>query len=152
MSAVTNIKAFDTPKKLKVSEIEWAKRLWEPLKDHLLSRINIKMSIPKDKPYCHINSGIIKGAIYSVLYSVRTGEACVSYETFGGEETKSIVEGKIANAPEGHVIKSAVISQGKKNKDKWSWTMSLNIDKSDSNLLNWYAETFMAFYLLIEDK
>ena len=152
MSAVTNIKAFDIPKKLKVSEIEWAKRLWEPLKEHLLSHINIKMSIPKDKPYCHINSGIIKGAIYSILYSVRTGEACVSYETFGGEETKSIVEGKIANAPEGHVIKSAVISQGKKNKDKWSWTMSLNIDKSDSNLLNWYEETLMAFYLLIEDK
>lgn len=152
MSAVTNIKAFDTPKKLKVSEIEWAKRLWEPLKEHLLSRINIKMSIPKDKPYCHINSGIIKGAIYSILYSVRTGEACVSYETFGGEETKSIVEGKILNAPEGHVLKRAVMSQGKKNKDKWSWTLSLNIDKSDSNLLNWYVETLMAFYILIEDK
>ena len=50
MSAVTNLKAFDTPKKLKVSEFPWEAKLWEPVKAALNKQIKVKMSIPKGKP------------------------------------------------------------------------------------------------------
>ena len=36
MSAVTNLKAFDTPKKLKASEYPWDVKLWGLIKDGIL--------------------------------------------------------------------------------------------------------------------
>lgn len=150
MSAVTNIKAFDTPKKIKVSEIDWAGKLWQPIKEQLLSNVNIKMSIPKEKPYSHISSEVIPGAIYALTYSVRGGVASVSLETFGGEETKRKVEEKIATAPAGHPLREAMVAQGKRNKNKWAWSLSTNIDKGDAGIVNWYVDTVLALYRFME--
>jgi hypothetical protein len=150
MSAVTNIKAFDAPKRVKVSEIQWAEKLWNPVKEQLSQSLNIKMSIPKDKGYSHISSEAIKGAIYTFSYSVKSGVAAVSLETFGGEEIKRVVEQKIATAPADHPIRSAVVSQGKKNKNKWAWTVTANLDKSDKGIIQWYIDVMLAFYNAIE--
>ena len=49
MSAVTNLKAFDTPKKLKASEFPWEAKLWEPVKAELLKHMKMKVSIPKGR-------------------------------------------------------------------------------------------------------
>ena len=150
MSAVTNIKAFDAPKRVKVSEIQWAEKLWNPVKEQLSQSLNIKMSIPKDKGYSHISSEAIKGAIYTFSYSVKSGVAAVSLETFGGEEIKRVVEQKIATAPADHPIRSAVVSQGKKNKNKWNWSIQINIDKYDPTLIQWYVDTVLSMYTLLE--
>ena len=150
MSAVTNIKAFDAPKRVKVSEIQWAEKLWNPVKEQLSQSLNIKMSIPKDKGYSHISSEAIKGAIYTFSYSVKSGVAAVSLETFGGEEIKRVVEQKIATAPADHPIRSAVVSQGKKNKNKWNWSIQINIDKYDPTLIQWYVDTVLSMYALLE--
>ena len=150
MSAVTNIKAFDAPKRVKVSEIQWAEKLWNPVKEQLSKSLNIKMSIPKDKGYSHISSEAIKGAIYTFSYSVKSGVAAVSLETFGGEEIKRVVEQKIATAPADHPIRSAVVSQGKKNKNKWNWSIQINIDKYDPTLIQWYVDTVLSMYTLLE--
>ena len=150
MSAVTNIKAFDAPKRVKVSEIQWAEKLWIPVKEQLSQSLNIKMSIPKDKGYSHISSEAIKGAIYTFSYSVKSGVAAVSLETFGGEEIKRVVEQKIATAPADHPIRSAVVSQGKKNKNKWNWSIQINIDKYDPTLIQWYVDTVLSMYTLLE--
>jgi hypothetical protein len=150
LSAVTNLKAFDTPKKIKVSEIQWAEKLWKPIKEELLKSINVKMSIPKEKPYAHIGSEFIPGAIYALTYSLKSGVATISFETFGGEEVKSVVEAKIANAPTDHPIKSATIAQGKRNKDKWAWSVSVNMDKYDPALIGWYVDTVLSIYTFIE--
>jgi hypothetical protein len=150
MSAVTNIKAFDAPKRVKVSEIQWAEKLWNPVKEQLSQSLNIKMSIPKDKGYSHISSEAIKGAIYTFSYSVKSGVAAVSLETFGGEEIKRVVEQKIATAPADHPLRSAVVSQGKKNKNKWNWSIQINIDKYDPTLIQWYVDTVLSMYTLLE--
>ena len=150
MSAVTNIKAFDAPKRVKVSEIQWAEKLWNPVKEQLSQSLNVKMSIPKDKGYSHISSEAIKGAIYTFSYSVKSGVAAVSLETFGGEEIKRVVEQKIATAPADHPIRSAVVSQGKKNKNKWNWSIQINIDKYDPTLIQWYVDTVLSMYTLLE--
>ena len=150
LSAVTNLKAFDTPKKIKVSEIQWAEKLWKPIKEELLKSIKVKMSVPKDKPYAHIGSEFIPGAIYALSYSLKSGVATISFETFGGEEVKSVVEAKIANAPTDHPIKSATIAQGKRNKDKWAWSVSVNMDKYDPALIGWYVDTVLSIYTFIE--
>ncbi len=151
MSAVTNLKAFDSPKKLKVRDIQWGEMFWEPLKNALLKQVKVKMSIPKDKPYCHAGSVAYPGAIYAAGYSMRNGVASVSFETFGGEELKNIIEAKVAMAPDDHPIRHAELVQGKKNKNKWAWSFAKSIDKSDPGLLNWYSDTLLAFITLLED-
>ena len=85
-----------------------------------------------------------------VGYSVRNSLATVSLETYGGDEAKMVIENKLAQAPAEHLVRQAELSQGKRNKDKWAWTLSLTIDKSDSNLVKWYVDSVLAFYSFIE--
>lgn len=149
MSAVTNLKAFDTPRKLKVSEINWAEKLWEPMKEVLLSHAKMKISIPKEKSYCFVKCESVPASI-CVGYSVRNSLATVSLETYGGDEAKMVIENKLAQASAEHLVRQAELSQGKRNKDKWAWTLSLTIDKTDSNLVKWYADSVLAFYSCVE--
>ena len=152
MSAVTNLKAFDTPKKVKASEFPWETKLWEPLKDELLKHVKLKMSIPKGKSYTIIQSAANKGkATICATYTVRECLANVVLETYGGEETRDKIVSAISNAPDNHPLKSAELSQGKKNKNKWAWSIKHCIDKTDSNIINWYTETLIASYALMED-
>ena len=152
MSAVTNLKAFDTPKKVKASEFPWETKLWEPLKDELLKHVKLKMSIPKGKSYTIIQSAANKGkAAICAAYTVRECLANVVLETYGGEETRDKIVSAISNAPDNHPLKSAELSQGKKNKNKWAWSIKHCIDNTDSNIINWYTETLIASYTLMED-
>ena len=47
-------------------------------------------------------------------------------------------------------IFEAMKAQGKKNKDKWNWTVIANIDKNDSGIIQWYADAILAFSSLID--
>ena len=140
-----------TPKAADDSNVEWSELLWEPVKEELLKQVKVKLSIPKGKPYVILASENHKGLLQYILqYSVRDGEAIVRLETYGGEDAKNQFDAKIAASPAGHPIKQAVISQGQKNKDKWAWTISTKIDKSDAGLVKWYAETLLAVYAFME--
>lgn len=150
LSAVTNLKAFDSPKKLKVRDIQWGEMFWEPVRAALSRHVKVKMSIPKEKPYCHVSSAAFPGSIYAAGYSVRNGIASVSFETFGGEDLKNMIEAKIATVPGDHPIRQTELVQGKKNKNKWAWSFARSIDKADPNLVKWYSETLLAFISLFE--
>ena len=151
MSAVTNLKAFDTPKKLKVSEFPWEAKLWEPVKAALNKQIKVKMSIPKGKPYTLIASEKQKGTIqYGASYGLKDGEAVVWIETFWGDELKNLIDAKVANAPSDHPLKQATVSQGKRNKNKWAWSIAEKIDKADNGLIQWYVDTLLAVYTFME--
>lgn len=142
-----------TPKVTDDSTIEWSELLWEPVKDELLKQVKVKLSIPKGKPYVILASENYKGLLQYILqYSVRDGEAIVRLETYGGEDAKGQFDAKIAASPAGHPLKQAVVSQGQKNKDKWSWTIAIKADKSDTGLVKWYAETLLAAYAFMEEK
>jgi hypothetical protein len=151
MSAVTNLKAFDTPKKVKASEFPWDTKLWEPVKAELLKHVKVKMSIPKGKPYTIIASATHKGIIqYGASYGVRDCEAIVWMETYCGEVVRDKVVAAITSLPAEHPLKIAEISQGKRNKDKWGWSIRRKVDKSDSGLVKWCAETLLAVYTTME--
>lgn len=152
MSAVTNLKAFDTPKKVKASEFPWETKLWEPVKAELLKHVKVKMSIPKGKPYTIIASATHKGIIqYGASYGVRESEAIVWMETYCGESVRDKVMAAITSIPAEHPLKMAEISQGKRNKDKWAWSIRQKMDKSDSGLVKWCVETIFSIYTLMEE-
>ena len=151
MSAVTNLKAFDTPRKFKRSEIDWAGKYWMPIKEQIASTLKTKISIPNGKSYCTISScGQNFG--YCMGYSVRNNIAAVSFETYGGEVVKHKIEEILAKAPADHIIRQFTVGQGKRNKNKWAWNIENQIDKFDPNIVNWYAETFVAIYSFLEPE
>lgn len=151
MSAVTNLKAFDTPKKLKASEYPWDVKLWEPIKEEMLKLVKAKLTIPKGRPYAwmqHITNHKKLGT--GVGYSVRDSHANVSLETYLGVEARDKIIEAISKLPSDHPLKSAEMSQGKRNKNKWAWDVHKQIGKTDSGLIKWYVETLFAFYTAAE--
>ena len=109
------------------------------------------MSIPKGRPYAHFQSDKYKGTLnYGVSYSVREGHAQVSMETYGGEEARDMFEAIIATTPSDNPLKKAEMNQGKRNKNKWSWTYNVKIDKTDKDIVRWYVDSVRAFYNTIE--
>ena len=149
MSAVTNLKAFDTPRKLKEADVPWAEIIWTPLKEKLSKMSDIKGSKPADRSYTIYKIKSINAQIVP-WYRVKTNEAGVALETYGGEEVKAIIDDLLSRAPADSVVRQAELSQGKKNKDKWNWTLINTIDKYDSNIIQWYTDTILAFYKAIE--
>ena len=152
MSAVTNLKAFDSPKKLKVSEIDWSEKLWEPLKAKILAQVKAKVAIPNGKQYCAVSSNKQAnwGLGYAIAYSVRNNLATVHFETYRGEEVKQQIEEFLSKAPADHIIRQTEMSQGKRNKNKWQWCLAKQIDRQDAGLIDWYCDTFLAFYNFLE--
>ena len=149
MSAVTNLKAFDTPRKLKEADVPWAEVIWTPLKEKLSKMSNIKGSKPADRSYTIYKIKSINAQIVP-WYRMKTNEAGVALETYGGEEIKTIIDDLLSKAPADSAVRQAELSQGKKNKDKWNWTLNNTIDKYDCNIIQWYADTILAFYNAIE--
>lgn len=67
-------------------------------------------------------------------------------ETYGGDDVKAVIENMLAKLPEDNPYKNAELSQGKRNKGKWNWTVSLKIDKNDSNIVQWYVDNLLNAY------
>lgn len=124
---------------------------WEAVKEQLSGYHDVKMGIPKGRAYSVVHSLAHKGFLgYCFTYSIRDGQAAVFYETYQGDEARDMIMAAVANAPEGHPVKQAIMSQGKKNKDKWAWTITRQADASDNGLLQWYVDTFLPMYEFLE--
>lgn len=151
-SVATNLKTSDTPKKLKTSEFPWDIKLWEPIKAELLKHVKVKMAIPQGRPYVTIPSVANKGKIAcGMSYSVRESEVYVWMETYQGEEMKEKILIAMSKLPSDHPFKDAALSQGKKNKNKWAWSIKQQIEKTDSNLVKWCSDRILAVYIAMED-
>lgn len=149
LSAVTNLKAFDTPKKMRVANVPWAEILWTPLNKQLSKDLNIKLPKPGDRPYMTFKVKSINAQIVC-LYSVKEKCATVSIETYGGDEPKVLISNILAQLPEDNPYKHAELNQGKKNKNKWNWDVRIYIDKNDSQLIQWYADNVLISYRILE--
>lgn len=151
-SVATSLKIFETSKKHKTSEFPWDVKLWEPIKAELLKNVSVKMTIPKGKPYVIIQSVANKGKIAcGITYSVRESEVYVWMETYQGEEMKEKILTAMSKLPSDHLLKSAELGQGKKNKNKWAWSIKQQIDKTDTNLVKWCSDRILAVYIAMED-
>jgi hypothetical protein len=71
-------------------------------------------------------------------------------ETYQGERVKDRIMAAIASLPAEHPLKMAEISQGKRNKDKWGWSIRRKVDKSDSGLVKWCADLILDIYPVME--
>ena len=129
--------------------ISWAEILWTPLKDHLDKVSKIKGSKPADRSYTIYKIKSIDAQIVP-WYREKSNEAGVALETYGGDEVKVVIEKILAKAPADSIVRQAELSQGKKNKDKWNWTVVAAIDKNDESIIQWYADAILAFDSLIE--
>ena len=142
----------DTPKKLKTSEFPWETKLWEPVKTELLKHVKIKMAIPQGRPYVTIQSVANKGKIAcGISYSVRESEVYVWMETYQGEDMKEKILIAMSKLPSDHPLRDAELSQGKKNKNKWAWSIKKRIDKTDTGLVKWCSDRILAIYTTMED-
>lgn len=151
-SVATSLKISETSKKHKTSEFPWDVKLWEPIKAELLKNVSVKMTIPKGKPYVIIQSVVNKGKIAcGITYSVRESEVYVWMETYRGEEMKEKILTAMSKLPSDHLLKSAELGQGKKNKNKWAWSIKQQIEKTDSNLVKWCSDRILAVYIAMED-
>ena len=151
-SVATSLKIFETSKKHKTSEFPWDVKLWEPIKAELLKNVSVKMTIPKGKPYVIIQSVANKGKIAcGITYSVRESEVYVWMETYQGEEMKEKILSAMSKLPSDHLLQGAELGQGKKNKNKWAWSIKRQIDKTDSNLVKWCSDRILAVYIAMED-
>lgn len=151
-SVATSLKISETSKKHKTSEFPWDVKLWEPIKAELLKNVSVKMTIPKGKPYVIIQSVANKGKIAcGISYSVRESEVYVWMETYQGEEMKEKILTAMSKLPSDHLLKSAELGQGKKNKNKWAWSIKQQIEKTDSNLVKWCSDRILAIYIAMED-
>ena len=148
MSAVTNLKAFDTPKKLE-AKFPWGEKVWEPVKASLAAN-NIALKAPKTSQNWIVFKLKSKDMLIVLAYNPGNNIATVQLETSGGDEIKSLIDSKIALTPEGHVLRNAETEQGKRNKNKWVWAIRKNIDKNSPEIIKWYADVMIDIYRAIE--
>ena len=148
MSAVTNLKAFDTPKKLE-AKFPWGEKVWEPVKASLAAN-NIALKAPKTSQNWIVFKLKSKDMLIVLAYNPGKNIATVQLETSGGDEIKSMIDSKIALTSEGHVLRNAETEQGKRNKNKWVWAIRKNIDKNSPEIIKWYADVMIDIYRAIE--
>ena len=150
MSAVTNLKAFDTPKKIRAFDIDWNGKLWEPLREQIASEVNTKIAIPKsNKSNCIIHSKRTHFQ-YVCSYSVRNKAYTVYFETYFGDVVKPDIDELISKAPADHLVRQAEAVQNQKNKNRWQWVISKPGDKFDQSVVEWYRYTLLEIYKYFE--
>ena len=150
MSAVTNLKAFDTPRKIKASEYPWDVKLWGPIKDEIHKAYpKARVTIPKNgAPYMVVKSTANKGKIEcGITYGVRAGEVKAWMYTCHIEEMNDRIIDTISKLPADHILKTA--EYGSTNR-KVDWTIRKQIDRTDSSLVKWCADVMLAMYPVME--
>lgn len=148
MSAVTNLKAFDTPKKLE-AKFPWGEKVWQPVKACLISN-NVALKAPKTNQNWIVFKLKSIDAQLVLVYNTGKNIASVQLETFRGDEVKSLIDSKISQTAGHHVIRTAEVEQSKRNKNKWVWAVRQNIDKNSPEIIKWYADVMIDIYRAIE--
>ena len=87
-----------------------------------------------------------------MTYGVRNNMAAVNFETYGGEAVKQKIDAILEKAPADHIIRQVMMRQGKRNKNKWAWSLEKQIDKFDPTIVDWYQTVFTAFYSFLEPE
>ena len=70
----------------------------------------------------------------------------VSIETDQAEEAKEKIDKFICENEINSKIPNLRIKQGAKNKNKWAWSVTDTLYKTESELVDWFANTSLLFY------
>ena len=125
--------------------LDWAELLWNPVNEELLKHIEVKMK--KSGNYAWFDGNACR---YVMCYIASRNQAKVFLETVDGEDAKNIIDAKVESAPQNHILKQTVLTQSSRNKNKFTWVIENKVDKSEGDLIKWYAETLVAFYEFME--
>ena len=137
---------FSTSKKS-----EWCDNLWNSVIDKIKSTIGSSISNPKGRPYINFNSPRRKDFFYDCGYSVRYGITTVTISTLNGKDAKKQMDEFIAKNDVLTQLPDLKLKQGTKQKNKWAWLITDTLDKTDDELVNWFADTILKFYSIFEN-
>lgn len=130
---------------------EWCDNLWNSVIDKIKSTIGSSISNPKGRPYINFNSPRRKDFFYDCGYSVRYGITTVTISTLNGKEAKKQMDEFIAKNDVLTQLPNLKLKQGTKQKNKWAWLITDTLDKTDDELVNWFADTILKFYSIFEN-
>ena len=130
---------------------EWCDNLWNSVIDKIKSTIGSSISNPKGRPYINFNSPRRKDFFYDCGYSVRYGITTVTISTLNGEDAKTLMDEFIAKNDVLTQLPDLKLKQGTKQKNKWAWLITDTLDKTDDELVNWFADTILKFYSIFEN-
>lgn len=128
---------------------EWGDHIWERVIEKLDLDVNI--TTPKGRPYIYFKSKSKDMFSYSLGYSVRYGTTTVSIETNQGESAKELLNSFISDNNISTKIPDLKMRQGKKNKEKWTWSVCDTLEKSDNEIIDWFVYTLILFYHSFEN-
>lgn len=132
------------------TNVAWCDNLWENVIERVKDKVQSHINNPKGRPYIGFNSPTHEGFAYDCGYSVRYNTTRVCFYTTGGGDAKTKMQEFIA--------KNDVLSQlpdleqrpGARQTDKWMWLVTDTLDKSDEELVDWFANTILAVYRAFE--
>lgn len=133
------------------ANVVWCNTIWEKVIARVKDKVQSHIKNPMGRPYIGFKSPNHEGFAYDCGYSVRYNTARVCIYTTSGEEAKGKMQEFIA--------KNDVLSQlpdlkqrpGAKQIGKWIWLVTDTLEKSDDELVNWFADTILKFYSIFEN-
>lgn len=131
---------------------EWCDNLWDSVVDKIKGTIGSSISNTKGRAYIKFNSPSRKDFFYDCGYNVRYGITTVTITTLNGEEAKNQMDEFIAKNDVLTQIPNLKLKQGAKQKKKWAWLITDTLNKTDEELVNWFADTVLKFYNTFELK
>ena len=132
------------------AKTEWCDHLWEKVIEKL--DLDVKITNPQGRPYIYFMSKANKVFSYVLGYSVRYGSTTVSIETYQGEIIRDELNRFIVDNDIISKIPDLKMNQGIKRKEKWAWSVSDTLDKSDDELVDWFVNTLLLFYQSFENN
>ena len=137
-------------KETQEAKIAWCNNLWDKVIAKVKDKVQSHINNPQGRPYVSLSSPTHDGFFYDCGYSVRYGIATVTITTYKGEEAKNHMQQFIANNNIISQLPNLILKQGAKNENKWAWLVSDTLDKSEDDLVDWFANTIISFYNAFE--
>ena len=129
---------------------DFCNKLWDAVVARIKSQVKTTINNAAGRPYINFKSPTQDGFYYDANYSVRYGMANVAIATDKGDDPKQAMNQYIADNDIRSLIPNLNIKQGTRNEKKWSWVVSDTLDKSFDELVDWFANTILAFYNAFE--
>lgn len=152
----TDVSSFEDEEEVNATasttKFEDCDKLWNAVIARIKPHINATISNTAGRPYIDIKSPTQNDFTYNIGYSVRRGTVNVAISTDKGENAKDAMISYIEDHDIRSHIPSITMKQGVKNKKKWAWSTSDTLDKSFDELVDWFANTILAFYNAFEKR
>ena len=151
---VTEGESTDAPatsNEASAANVVWCNTIWEKVIARVKDKVQSHINNPKGRPYIGFKSPAHEGFTYDCGYSVRYNTVTVSIYTTNGENAKDYMQNFITNSNVLSQLPDLKQRPGAKQIGKWIWLVTDSLEKSDDELVNWFADTILKFYSIFEN-